>query len=305
MLQAADLAPAEPLSVDWPTAFQALMYTHAASGAENRRPHTLTRGPGSFAPPGRVPLAARRKRGAAPSEPVFGPMLQYALRALLTPDDAAIDPVSLGHDPRRASSQQRTTLDAWRQQLVGQDGGAKEPTLVPVTYTDADDIQLEFGRCAKSSGVVVPDCCYGPECAAFSVLGVTAPLQQYMTPSEQAEIDSAAVPVFETDGACLICIRSVYTSMHSLRGALLLNPAAEINRHAMCIPPFQNTVGGPGGYKESAASITPSSATSLGIHMAGDSGALRLVKNPATGRLYIDQEALKFGGADFPGGASA
>ena len=52
--------------------------------------------------------------------------------------------------------------------------------------------------------------------------------------------------------------------------------------------------------------ITPESQTSLGVHVVGTSGALRLALNPATGREYIDQSAVKYKGTslDFQGGAA-
>ena len=94
--------------------------------------------------------------------------------------------------------------------------------------------------------------------------------------------------------------------MQKVRGALLLNPAAEIGRAQMAVPPFQNPVNIPGGYRQSAMSITPESQTSLGVSVVGTSGALRLALNPVTGREYIDQEAVKYRGEDldFQGGAA-
>jgi hypothetical protein len=90
--------------------------------------------------------------------------------------------------------------------------------------------------------------------------------------------------------------------MQKVRAALLLNPLAEIGRAQMAIPPFQNVVSQPGGYRAAVMSITPTSRVSLGIHVVGMSGELRLALNPLTGREFIDQEALKYNGADFQGG---
>lgn len=123
-----------------------------------------------------------------------------------------------------------------------------------------------------------------------------------MTPGEQREIDGSDNPTFEPDAACLLCIRNLHDSMQRVHAALLLNPAAEIGRAQMVIPPFQNVIDQPGGYRASAMSITPTSRTSLGVHVVGMSGNLRLALNPITGREFIDQESLKYKGADFQGG---
>ena len=57
----------------------------------------------------------------------------------------------------------------------------------------------------------------------------------------------------------------------------MLNPMAEIGRAQMTVPPFQNMVNQPGGYRHSALALTPESQTSLGVSVVGTSGALRLV----------------------------
>jgi hypothetical protein len=194
-------------------------------------------------------------------------------------------------------------LHAWAEHLSLLQTRGAELALMPLVYSKHDDTQLQFDRVTEKSKVRVPECCYNEHCAAFRILGVTRPLQAFLTPSEQREVDENNAPVFEPDAACLLCIRQLHKQMHDVRNALLLNPMAELGS-ALPSPPFQNAVNQPGGYREDAMAITPTNQSAIAAFMVGTSGALSLGLDPLTGREFINQEALKFG-SDFQGGASA
>jgi hypothetical protein len=245
-------------------------------------------------------MPVKRKRGA-PRAATLSMTMLAELRQLLGDDSHAVSPVHALVD--RRADHFGPALEAWRDELGLMDVGLAEGALVPISTSEHDDVQLEFGRAARLSGVPIPTCAYGADCTAFKVMGVKQALHQFMTPAEQRQVDEAAVPVFEPDGACLLCIRALHHSMNRVRAALVLNPRAELGRDHMTVPPFQNLVGQPGGYKSSAMGVTPCSYLSLAVNVVGGSGALQLAVNPITGREYIDQEALKYG-MDFRGGAS-
>jgi hypothetical protein len=292
------------LCVQWGVVFEAyvLQIFAASSHGVNRymsttqKLHNDTDAPGHMAP-----LRCKRKRGE-PVNAMMSQTLKLELKALLSCESYTGSAMALAEDRRRIVD--TPALKAWAEQLSNMDVGKDTPALVPLVYSEHDDSQLVFGRRAALSNVVIPLCCYGVECVAHKVLGVSGPLGIFMTPSEQRAVDEVIVPEFESDAACLLCIRHLHTAMQDIRGALLLNPIAELGRAQLSIPPFQNIVAQPGGYKASAMTITPSSRISLGIHMVGATGALRLVRNPLTGKEFIDQEALKHG-VDFQGGTSA
>ena len=289
----------DELCIRWGALFEAYVFQmfRACSHGANRYPCIDFRTHDQIKIPNGPRLPVKRKRGKATTAKGLPESLVSELRTLLSSPDNAVNPLCMGADRRQASD--LPALEAWRAQLSAMDANLNEPSVVPLVFSEFDDKQLEFGRVATVSDVPIPDCCYGKRCITFRVLGVVSPLQAFLTPGEQREVDSSASPVFEPDAACLLCIRHVHDAMHKIRGAMLLNPLAEIGRAQMSVPPFQNAVDQPGGYKLSTMAITPSSQVSLGVHVVGASGALRLARNPLTGREYIDQEALKYRGADF------
>jgi hypothetical protein len=268
------------MDVQWPSVLEAYV-THALDASV----HGVDRFP-CIPPP-------KRKRGADPGPPKS---VMLEIEHLLSDPGK---PLAIPPDERNAAG-----LRAWGEHLAllrttGNTGHA----LMPLVYSEHDDTQLRFDRVTDTSKTRVPECCYAEHCAAFRILGVTSPLQAFLDPAEQRNVDQAAVPQFEPDAACLLCIRHLHKQMHDVRGALLLNPLAE-PRAPLPSPPFQNAVNQPGGYREEAMAITPTNQSAVAAFVVGTSGALSLASDPLTGREFINQEALKFG-SDFQGGASA
>lgn len=280
------------LHIQWGATFEAyLFFTHLANDTTATRYLSTT------------PIPLKRKRGAKIKTEV-SLSTTAELNQLLSSETHAVNPIFLRED--YAFDKHLPAIQAWHQQLSVLDAGTAENALISLCTSEFDDKQLEFNRTTKTSNDRIPDCCYKTECVANRILGVNKPLQQFLTPSEQRQVDEAEHPIFETDAACLLCIRHIHESMQKVRGALLLNPQAEIGRAHMTVPPFKNIVNQPGGYKRSAMALTPEDQTSLGIFMVGTSGTLRLALNPVTGREYIDQEALKYTARpDFQGGTAA
>lgn len=279
------------LHIQWGSTFEAyLFFVHLVSDAESNRY------------PGIAQMPAKRKRGAKVKHELSA-STTAELNMLLSSETHAVNPILLRED--YAVDKHMPAIEAWQQQLSVLDAGTAENALISLCTSEFDDKQLEFGRVTKTSNSPIPDCCYRTECVVFRIMGVNKPLQQFLTPSEQRQVDEAEHPFFETDAACLLCIRHIHESMQKVRGALLLNPQAELGRAHMTVPPFKNIVNQPGGYRRSAMALTPENQTSLGVFVTGSSGALRLALNPATGREYIDQEALKFSTrSDFQGGTA-
>lgn len=305
-----------------------------------RYPCFLQCGNTESVPPGVLPPPTKRKRGQMTSESL-PETLAIEVRQLLEASARTIEapPLTLGDDRRLA--REGAAMDAWKQLLlssgaVGPLAPARPESLafVEMSYSEHEDAQLRFGRTATSSGVAIPACLFGAECQAFRVRGVIQPLQLYLTPSEQREVDGADRPEFPPDGACLLCIRHTHQAMHAVYGALILNPAVsaaagpvlalcrgalarllcaaalcspadliacgptqvELGRRQYAAPHFQNVVNQPGGYI-TGAFLAPSS---LNTHIVGTSGGLRLASDPLIGREYIDQECIKYRpGPDF------
>ena len=202
------------LSFSWGATFEAYVYymCAVADSGKSRFPSVTHRVHDQLDLPG-VSLPVKRKRGSKVKHEL--PMtLKTELRNLLSSDGHAVNPVMMGTDRREDTH--ASALEAWKKELSTLDVGRQEVALISLCTSESDDKQLEFGRVARTSLAPIPDCCYGKDCVAFKIMGVNKPLQQFLTPSEQHKIDTDECPVFEPDGACLLCIRHIHEAMQKV-----------------------------------------------------------------------------------------
>lgn len=202
------------LSFSWGATFEAYVYymCAVADSGKSRFPSVTHRVHDQLDLPG-ISLPVKRKRGSKVRHEL--PMtLKTELRNLLSSDEHAVNPVMIGADRRKDTH--ASALEAWKKELSTLDVGRQEVALISLCTSEFDDKQLEFARVARTSLAAIPDCCYGKDCVAFKVMGVNKPLQQFLTPSEQHKIDTDENPVFEPDGACLLCIRHIHEAMQKV-----------------------------------------------------------------------------------------
>lgn len=161
------------------------------------------------------------------------------------------------------------------------------PPAIPISGAAHECFQLQWNRPG------VPACSSGPECVAALLPGAPGPLPIYLTPAEEADRTELPAPHF-----CLMCIRADAAALVKTLGAVVRASGPGLGCAAMAMPPFQNLVNCPDGYKESCLGVRPfDSAVFTPISIAGPGAASRVEYDPAPprGGFYVDQQDALWG----------
>jgi len=193
--------------------------------------------------------------------------------------------------------------EAWERGLdVASSKVDKISCHIPVSTVEHDNSQLVWGRTSFTSGALVNSCSHEEECDSLKLRGNQGPLQRYMSPEEQLLFDSTGTHPSAPD-FCLLCIRRDIHAAYLAYSATIINSTRQLDRPTFVIPPFQNLVDCPGGYKLDAMGVTPSSFTAIPLHVCGVNGSLSVNYDPHNKIFYIDQGPIIFTGnnnaADF------
>lgn len=171
------------------------------------------------------------------------------------------------------------------------------PAAIPLSGARHDCMQLRYNRPG-------PLCAGGPECIGACLAGAPAALKVYQTPAE------AKAGVFPPSPAfCLLCIRTDAAALVKTLTAVVSSSAAAIGGAAMVMPPFQNLVNCPDGYRSECLGVTPTTGFVFApISIAGPSDKLIVAYDEsAMDGFYVDQTPLLWGctppEADLNGGA--
>jgi hypothetical protein len=145
---------------------------------------------------------------------------------------------------------------------------------IPISTVEHENTQLKYGRTA-------PTCAADHECEAHSLPGNRGPLHVYRSLTET-----------EKEGACIFCLLCIRRDAQAIQLAQRANTGST----SFIIPPFQNLVDTPGGYR--AAAMGVQATTSIcGVNIVGVSNCLSVRHSVDTNEWYIDQGGIVFGGA--------
>lgn len=170
--------------------------------------------------------------------------------------------------------------------------GCSEP--IPISTVGHENKQLVFSR------PHIPVCMYDKECCALSLVNAPAPLCKYLSPDEQLEYEASQGQILpesaKTPGACLLCIRRDVEMLAMYFKTLPGNTLPSANKPQYFVPPFQNLVNTPSGYKQTYMGCTPECNLGMSVFVCGSVGFLPVRSDPA-GYMYVDQQKLVYTGA--------
>jgi len=151
-------------------------------------------------------------------------------------------------------------------------------TMVPVSTTDHDNIQLEWGR-------GVPLCAAGGACEATKLPRSRGPLHMYCPPT-----CDGGEPTMSTK-LCLLCIR-LHSEMLCKELVALQPEGAHLP--SSLLPPFTNIVNAPGGYNDWSLGV---SANNHGLFdrqcsIVGASPLLEVRHSPLNAKWRVCQDRL-------------
>lgn len=167
---------------------------------------------------------------------------------------------------------------------------------VPISTALHENGQLCWGRrSAKHAQITVPICRYGDNCDALCLEHAPGPLPVYLTPAEQDTFDETGT-VPEMALFCLLCIRRDAQALYLMHSMAPVNSQAELARPTLVVPPFQNLVDVPGGYKCNVFSVPPVERWGCNIAIVGVSNKLVVTHDAHSNRWHVDQTELMWGG---------
>ncbi|MGB0550500.1 MAG: hypothetical protein ACPGR8_15320 [Limisphaerales bacterium] len=156
---------------------------------------------------------------------------------------------------------------------------------IPVSGALHESKQLYYNRPGA------PECACGPECLGARLPGSPGtPLKVYQTPAEAAEGVYPPAPAF-----CLLCLRADAAALAKTLSAVVAGSEAGLYKAALVLPPFQNKVGVPDGYKQEYLGVSPQYSTFVftPISIVGAHPELLTVEYDSGAKSsYVDQQAL-------------
>lgn len=155
---------------------------------------------------------------------------------------------------------------------------------IPVSGALHESKQLYYNRPGA------PECACGKECLGTRLPGSPGtPLKVYQTPAEAAENVYPPSPAF-----CILCLRADAASLAKTLSAVVTGWEAGLYKAAMVLPPFQNKVGVPDGYRQEYLGVSPQhSFVFTPISIVGPHPDLLTVQyDTAKESYYVDQQAL-------------
>ena len=144
------------------------------------------------------------------------------------------------------------------------------PALIPVATVEHDNMQLMY----SAQGTCAAKCA----CVGAGLDGAPGPLDSYVLPCGNTAVS----------GYCLLCIRCDAAALNAVYNEVA-KQGPKIGRPAIVVPPFQNLVECPNGYKASCCGVRPDSALFTPVHVVGCNFDMRVVQRGGT--LCVDQDA--------------
>ncbi len=168
--------------------------------------------------------------------------------------------------------------------------GPRVPTVGNIAVVDcAPAASIPVCTVADDNKMLVWDdddhpCASGRDCVAAHLANAPGPLPFWVPPGKTRS--TYAQPAF-----CLLCIRTDAAALVAVYRRILSSAATDLGRVAVTLPPFQNLVRCPGGYRESALGVRPDHFLFAPVSIAGSSFPMDVVVDPLTGKTRVDQTA--------------
>lgn len=142
--------------------------------------------------------------------------------------------------------------------------------IIPIATVEHDNKYLVYGK---------GTCASGAACVGASLDGAPGPLDRYVLPCGEETVTGYCLLCTRTDAAAINVVYNEVGRLHPKGG-----------QSPMIVPPFQNPVNTPGGYKSECCGVTPSSSIFSPVHVVGSNFDMRVVTIPG-GKLAVDQDA--------------
>lgn len=143
------------------------------------------------------------------------------------------------------------------------------PAIIPVATVEHDNTQLMYGAHGT--------CVAQTACVGAGLDGSPGALNSYVLPCGNTAVS----------GYCLLCIRCDAAALNAVYNEVA-RQRPKTNNPAIVVPPFQNLVNCPNGYKAACCGVTPNSALFSPVHVVGCNFAMRVVQRGNT--LCVDQD---------------
>lgn len=167
--------------------------------------------------------------------------------------------------------------------------------LVPISTAHHENGQLCWSRVSATHPTIsVPLCRYGEHCDAHCLEHAPGCLPVYLTPREQDEFDKTGV-VPPMAMFCLLCIRRDAQAMYMLHTMTPVNSQVDLGRPTLVVPPFQNIVNAPGGYRADVLGVPPSEKWACNVSIVGVSNQIKVAYDAHGARWHVDQSAILYG----------
>lgn len=156
------------------------------------------------------------------------------------------------------------------------------PAAIPVCTVAEDNAMLVWDDDAHP-------CASASNCVAAGMPGAPGPLPFWVPPGSRRS--DYAQPAF-----CLLCIRADAEAIVRVYRRVISSAEGDLGRTAITLPPFQNLVGCPGGYRHQALGVRPDHFLFAPVSIAGVGFPMDVVVDPVSGVARVDQSASVWSG---------